>query len=166
MYKWIKQWKVQGSGKEVYTVSVDKNGCYACSCPVWKFKRVECKHIDLIKSNPNHMSSNNTHRSAMPGNVGEVTIAGVNVLYPLVPFNPGIQTHLIATIIYDMQSANVDPNYIKDYKDRMFKEKVSFKAVDEYIRSKGRLVYSKWVEKQGWTGLETVPYDTPLKEDR
>jgi len=34
-----------------YVVAMDNGGKFGCSCPVWKFKRVECKHILQIKEN-------------------------------------------------------------------------------------------------------------------
>jgi len=49
MPKWIKKWKVEGSRGDIYTVAVDTEGNYGCSCPQWKFRRQECKHIKYIK---------------------------------------------------------------------------------------------------------------------
>ena len=50
MAKWIKKWDVQGSKGNTYTVSLGDDGSYGCSCPVWKFRREECKHIKQVKS--------------------------------------------------------------------------------------------------------------------
>lgn len=48
--KWVKRWKVpSSSGNGDYTVAIDKDGNYGCSCPVWKFRRQECHHIKLVK---------------------------------------------------------------------------------------------------------------------
>ena len=48
--KWIKKWKVKSdSSDREYTVSISENGTWGCSCPVWKFRRQECKHIELVK---------------------------------------------------------------------------------------------------------------------
>jgi len=48
--KWVKRWKVPGSnGNGNWTVAVDKDGNYGCSCPRWKFKRELCHHIQLVK---------------------------------------------------------------------------------------------------------------------
>jgi hypothetical protein len=50
--RWVKRWKVPRSdGQGFWTVAVDKNGVFGCSCPVWKFKRVECHHIIRVKAN-------------------------------------------------------------------------------------------------------------------
>jgi hypothetical protein len=50
MGKWIKSWNVPSStGTSSYVVSVDRDGNYGCSCPVWKFRREECKHIKQVK---------------------------------------------------------------------------------------------------------------------
>lgn len=50
---WVKKWEVKGSDGKTYVVSVDKNGEFGCSCPVWRFKRRECKHIQSIKKRLN-----------------------------------------------------------------------------------------------------------------
>lgn len=50
MDKWLKRWKVNGSNGNVWTVAIDVNGQYGCSCPVWKFKREECHHIAMVKA--------------------------------------------------------------------------------------------------------------------
>ena len=49
--KWIKKWQVQGS-KNPWTVSLSDTGEYGCSCPVWKFRRRQCHHIEHVKDNP------------------------------------------------------------------------------------------------------------------
>jgi len=35
-----------------YIVSETTTGDWECSCPVWKFRRKECKHIKKVKANP------------------------------------------------------------------------------------------------------------------
>ena len=48
--RWIKRWKVPRSeGDGTWTVAIDKDGVYGCSCPVWKFRRLECHHIKQVK---------------------------------------------------------------------------------------------------------------------
>jgi len=47
--RWIKRWQVQGSAEKPYTVAIDKDGNYGCSCPHWKFRRAECHHIKQVK---------------------------------------------------------------------------------------------------------------------
>jgi hypothetical protein len=58
--KWVKQWKVsswKSSGNDLtpgaYTVSLSVDGEWGCSCPRWKFKREECKHIREIQAQEN-----------------------------------------------------------------------------------------------------------------
>jgi len=47
----IKKWKVKSytSDDKYYTVSMDSEGNYSCSCPCWIYKRKDCKHIDEVK---------------------------------------------------------------------------------------------------------------------
>jgi hypothetical protein len=67
--KWVKRWTVKGSNGKEWTVAIDKDGNYGCSCPVWKFRRQECHHITQIMANGgNEMQT----REARPGNVGEI----------------------------------------------------------------------------------------------
>lgn len=55
--RWVQKWKVD-SWKERepdaaptrYTVSVSSELKWGCSCPHWKFRRLECKHIAEIKA--------------------------------------------------------------------------------------------------------------------
>lgn len=46
--KWVKRWKVRGSGGKTYVVALSDTGEYGCDCPVWKFRRERCKHIDEV----------------------------------------------------------------------------------------------------------------------
>lgn len=48
--KWIKKWDIPGSNNNTWRVAIDKDGNYGCSCPVWKFKRIECHHIMVVKN--------------------------------------------------------------------------------------------------------------------
>jgi len=50
--RWVKRWQVpsESDPDKTYTVAVDANGNYGCSCPVWKFRRLQCKHIDFVLS--------------------------------------------------------------------------------------------------------------------
>ena len=54
MDKWVKRWKVPSdSSDSIYTVAVDYDGKFGCSCPQWKFRRRtggDCKHIIRIKN--------------------------------------------------------------------------------------------------------------------
>lgn len=158
MSKWVKQWNVAGSSGATWTVSVNNQGEYACSCPVWKFRRRECKHIDLVKAGM--CGNGGSYREAVPGNVGEVMIDGEKVLYPLVPFNDG--GDLRATIVYDMMRANVSPEQIRDYKEKML-GKVSMRQITLHVKTKGRFVYSRFEKGQGWTNPVYTDANLPVR---
>ena len=50
--RWLKRWYVpKSSGDGYWTVAIDRLGNWGCSCPAWKFKRLECHHIISIKAN-------------------------------------------------------------------------------------------------------------------
>jgi hypothetical protein len=158
--RWVKRWQIEGSNGNTWTVAIDKEGGYGCSCPVWKFKREECHHILQVKQNGGKEIK---QRTAMPGNVGQVTIDGDNVLYPLVPIPSGAD--LPATIIYDMMRANVSVDYIKNYAKRMFR-RANLKQIKIHVEERGRFIYSKFEKGRGWINPVFVPHDLPLKTIR
>lgn len=50
--KYLKQWQIESESKpgKYYTVSLDDNGNYSCSCPQWIYRHKECKHIRTAQS--------------------------------------------------------------------------------------------------------------------
>ena len=46
---WIKRWEIEGSKGNIYIVAKNEEGKYGCSCPAWKFRRLECNHIKKVK---------------------------------------------------------------------------------------------------------------------
>lgn len=58
--KWVKQWDVpsHSNPKKKYVVSKADDGTFGCDCPVWKFRRQECKHIEQVK---HHLAMGNDY---------------------------------------------------------------------------------------------------------
>lgn len=56
--RWVKQWDCPSHSNpdKYYKVSQDNFGEFGCDCPVWKFHRKECKHIQQVKR---HLDMNN-----------------------------------------------------------------------------------------------------------
>jgi len=54
--KWIQRWEVTSHSNpdKTYVVAIDGDGGWGCSCPVWKFRRLECKHIRQVKETQGH----------------------------------------------------------------------------------------------------------------
>jgi hypothetical protein len=51
--KWVKKWHIKSeSSNREYVVSLSDENTWGCSCPAWKFRRQECKHIVRVKLNP------------------------------------------------------------------------------------------------------------------
>jgi len=165
MATWVERYEVPGSNGAVWTVGIDKDGNYGCSCPVWKFKRQVCKHIRFVQDNKIAKGEDDLPQYPMqPGNVAEVTVKNGTVLYPLVPLGRSYTVHLICTIIYDLIRAKADAREIVRYKNDMLKGNVSIGTIDRYVKANGRLVYEKFVKGQGWINPVVVPYDTPIRE--
>ena len=60
MSKWLRKWNVEShSSNRIYVVSESESGEWGCSCPVWKFRRLECKHIAEIKYDSNRNKKDN-----------------------------------------------------------------------------------------------------------
>ena len=50
---WVKKWYIESeNSNRKYTVSLSDEDTWGCSCPAWKFNRIECKHIIRVKLNP------------------------------------------------------------------------------------------------------------------
>jgi len=63
--RWVKRWKVPNSGGDgTWTVAIDKEGNYGCSCPAWKFQRLPfaerlpCHHIRIVMQNGGEQITN------------------------------------------------------------------------------------------------------------
>jgi hypothetical protein len=48
---WVHRWFVNTHAGKQYTVAMREDGSFGCSCPAWKFRREECKHIQKINEN-------------------------------------------------------------------------------------------------------------------
>jgi hypothetical protein len=47
--QWIERHEVTSSSLDRhYVVSLHRDGYWGCSCPVWKFRRLQCKHIEEV----------------------------------------------------------------------------------------------------------------------
>ena len=160
--KWVKKWSVPRSdGVGVWVVSLSDCQVWGCSCPVWKFHRQECKHILLIKNTPAAQQAGKIeYRPASPGNVGEVSIKGSVVLYPLVPFGSG--PDLPATIIFDLIRAQVQPDEVSDYKRKFFRD-TALRDIIAHVKIHGRFVYTEFQKDQGWVKPQLVSCDLPVK---
>lgn len=44
----VREWKVQGSKGDIYTVTLDED-TFRCTCPAATYHNKECKHIQSIK---------------------------------------------------------------------------------------------------------------------
>ena len=51
MAKWVERIPVDSfTSSATYIVGISDKGEYGCSCPMWKFRRQECKHIEQVKN--------------------------------------------------------------------------------------------------------------------
>lgn len=52
---WMQRYSVPRShGDGTWTVAKDAKGAWGCSCPRWRFKREQCKHIQAVIDSPHH----------------------------------------------------------------------------------------------------------------
>lgn len=105
--KWIKKWKVKSeSGNSSYVVSLSDKNEWGCSCPVWKFRRQECKHIMRVKLNPERykeIEEQSSRPTYVLARVEKPTYDKKNnrLLIPLIRIEP-YDIHLEAFICYTM----------------------------------------------------------------
>jgi len=56
-----------------YLVSETEEGEWQCSCPQWKFRRQECKHIRKVRANPREYEVNSEWTSKTIETIKKVT---------------------------------------------------------------------------------------------
>lgn len=104
--KWIKKWNIKSeSGNGSYVVSLSNENTWGCSCPVWKFRRQECKHIIRVRLNPER------YEEIEEGSKPEYVLAAIKkptydkknnrLLIPLIRIEP-YDVHMEAFICYTM----------------------------------------------------------------
>lgn len=143
MSKWIKRWEVpsESNSSKFYIVAQDTEGGYGCDCPVWKFRREECKHIERVKREHPKESVLQEYRepSIVLANVKEVTPMPENQLYvPLITLD-GIGTHFSATLVYDLMRHGVAWRTCQQRYS--IAKRNSKKAIVSYIQAHGRCIY-------------------------
>jgi hypothetical protein len=161
--RWVKRWKVEShstTGK-FYTVALDRNGEYGCSCPVWKFRRKQCKHIREVKAGnyePETMIEFKEPEFVL-ANVPQVTLDPENQERCLVPLIPIGDTHFQATVVHDLLCMGFS---WKTCRNRYHIAKRNRKGDIIYtIQQQGRRIYAHWVQGSGYTGYKTVRCEPP-----
>ena len=147
--KWIRRWKIRNS-KDTgdWTVAIDEDGNYGCSCPVWKFKRKECKHIRFVKENPDFESDVPVEK------LPKVILANVlrpefdkdkNEIYcPLVTFDDR-GTWMEATICWFLMEHGFSWRQVKER--RKLPKEWTKSAVLAYIETNGLAEYVDYLGK-------------------
>lgn len=153
MGRWVKKWKIPGSKGNVWTVAIDKDGNYGCSCPLWKFKRIQCHHIEAVKAGRGDEVKEPEIGFA---HVREVTLRNGKILVPLTPIG---DTHFAATIAFDLMRLGVPSGTIKRYNE--IAERNSMKKIREYIEARGRRIYGPDIDPMTnqFRGFEIVPLE-------
>jgi hypothetical protein len=159
--RWIIRWKVpsESDPDKTYIVARDAEGEYGCSCPVWKFRRQECKHIRAVKDGEYNPVGEDpkVEPEIVFANVREVmpeTRDGViRLLTPLVKIG---DMHFQATVIYDLLANGVRWTTCKWY--YKLAKANSKKAIVAYVEERGRCVYGpEFIKGRGYVGYEIVP---------
>lgn len=143
--KYLKKWQIPSENDEnkTYTVSLTDKNTFACSCPVWIFRRQECKHIARVK----RAVENNEDISEIKlnplhivfANVKEVTLKENNEVYvPLLPLSNAHTTHFLATIIYDLLKLGFTFCSLAERYD-LPKEWTKQKVIN-YVEARGRYI--------------------------
>lgn len=161
--KWKTRWKVPSESDldKTYTVAQDAEEEYGCSCPVWKFRRQECKHIQAVKDGE-YNPINELQRKEP-----EIILANVRGVTAVefdppgvpsklhVPLMPLEHTHFQATLVYDLLRHGVRWSTCKARYG--IAKKNSKKAIAAYVEERGRCIYGPFVEERGYVGYEIVP---------
>jgi hypothetical protein len=160
----LKQWKVPSGSNpnKKYTVSLVRDALtdvidYQCSCPGWTthVPRKHCKHIRSVLDGDLDAQPEIDYE-ILPGNVGQVTVKeNKTILAPLIPLDDK-GTYVLATIVYDLAKLGVPMKKIKE-RFHMIPKEWTKDVVIGYIQSRGRYVYTEWIQGKGWCNPEWIP---------
>ncbi|MCA9499904.1 MAG: SWIM zinc finger family protein [Nitrospira sp.] len=139
--------------QQSYIVSQDEQGEWGCSCPVWKFSRKPCKHIQHIQD----ARAEGLHRDALAepriiyANVCEVTKQdALTIFAPLIPLN---DVHFLATVCVDLYAHGVGWKTIQ--RTLLPHANLSRKDLLRYVLRHGRKIYQ---HPPGQQGLTIIPH--------
>jgi len=143
--KWIKRWQIQGSNDKTWTVAIDKDGNYGCSCPRWKFHREECHHIKAVKMGLGSEVTQQKKPEYVLAKVNKpIYDKGINrLLIPLI----GLPDAMVmqATICFYMLKYGFSMSEIR--RIRKIPQQWSAKAIMQHIEDHGEAEYPKgWYE--------------------
>jgi hypothetical protein len=160
----IKQWNVPSNSNpnKEYKVSLVRNALtdevdYQCSCKAWTtgVPRKHCKHIRSVLDG-DFDSQPEVNYEILPGNVGQVTVKenGI-ILAPLIPLDDK-GTYVLVTIVYDLIKLGIPMKIIKD-RFHMIPKEWAKDVIIGYIQSRGRYVYTEWIDGRGWCTPKWIP---------
>jgi hypothetical protein len=167
--RWKQRWYVQSHSNPgiQYVVAIDVDKVWGCSCPVWKFRREECKHIKEIKGSLADPRRDNVYNQCEPtivvANVQQITFDKLKneVQMPLIPLG---ETHFEATIIFDLLLSGVSYRTIRERYSLTLANTNPRRVIEGYIVALGRCIYDHWDDRIGWTGRKVVPLDNEQLE--
>ena len=135
--KWIKRWPVpKSSGDGDWIVAVDKDNNYACNCPHWIFRRIECKHIKEIKLNPVEKIRKEKPEYVL-AMVLKPTLKDNKLLIPLVPFND--ESMMEATICYYLLKHGYSMREVRELRE--IPKSWTSEAIFDHIKTNGEVCY-------------------------
>lgn len=155
MAKWIQSFEVPStSGRGTYTVSQDRDGNFGCSCPQWKFHRLECKHVLKIKEQvqTGPLAFDRINPTCVPANVRQVRKRDEDTL--LVPLLPIDDPHFLATVVVDLLMHGVQFFEIR-HRYHLPSGTRRQDYIDHVLRY-GRRIYGSLQQNEGSRSLETT----------
>lgn len=142
---YIKKWEISSEkdSNKVYIVSLTDKNTFACSCPIWIYKRQECKHIQRVKraldNNEGITDIKLNPLKIVFAKVKEVTLKENNEVYvPLLPLCSAHTTHFLATLVYDLLKLGFTFTYLAE-RYNLPREWNKNKVIG-YIEERGRYV--------------------------
>lgn len=155
--RWVKRWSVPSESKTdlVYTVAVDADGIFGCSCPSWtrnrkRLQHQKCKHIRQVEAGrwPEQGNPIPDRPTFTLAHVLEVTPVRdvdiiVEVLVPLIPIG---DTDFIATVIYDCLRYGISWKELQRYN---LAKHNSRSSIIEHVRAYGRSIYKRYKSPHG-----------------
>jgi len=154
--KWVRRWSIKSYShpeQEPYTIAVDKDGNWGCTCWPWKRTRQECDHIreaQALQAIENEPGEPDSPLILAPPDIVLANVRQVEfhldtneVYVPLIPVVDPIMADFEATLLADLLWLGIPIGKLRERSGYYLAKKNAAHTITEYVNRRGRLIYSK-----------------------
>ena len=146
--KWIAKWVIKGLKGETFIVRRNPEGQFSCTCPIWRYRRHECKHIQEIKSQLEYrrdfrnLQRNTPKPDCVVADVEKPTFVRETnqLLLPVKKAGDVGELHMEATICHTMLKFGFTMEEVREIRN-MLPDHLNAQKIRQYIDEYGEARY-------------------------